>query len=116
MTNYSLSKMFVGNYYLEEIPEKLPFIPEAFLSNCTSIENIIIPDNITNIAGYAFYGCTSLVNVTVLATTPPTLGYNAFVNNASGRKIYVPAESVNTYKSANGWSTYAADIEPIPTT
>ena len=33
-----------------------------------------------------------------------------FYDNASGRKIYVPAASVEAYKSANYWSDYAADI------
>ena len=33
-----------------------------------------------------------------------------FSNNASGRKIYVPTESVEAYKSADGWSKYADDI------
>ena len=33
-----------------------------------------------------------------------------FRNNASGRKIYVPAESVDAYKSASYWSDYADAI------
>ena len=33
-----------------------------------------------------------------------------FKNNASGRKIYVPAESVDAYKTASGWSNYASAI------
>lgn len=33
-----------------------------------------------------------------------------FYNNASGRKIYVPKESVEAYKSAEYWSVYADDI------
>jgi hypothetical protein len=33
-----------------------------------------------------------------------------FDYNASGRKIYVPMESVEAYKYAEGWSEYAADI------
>ena len=33
-----------------------------------------------------------------------------FYDNASGLKIYVPAESVEAYKSASGWSEYADDI------
>ena len=32
------------------------------------------------------------------------------INNASGRKIYVPMESVEAYKSAEGWSSYKNDI------
>ena len=38
-----------------------------------------------------------------------------FDNNASGRKIYVPASDddsvINAYKAAAGWSEYATDIE-----
>lgn len=33
-----------------------------------------------------------------------------FSYNASGRKVYVPAESVDAYKSAEGWSEYADAI------
>lgn len=33
-----------------------------------------------------------------------------FSRNAEGRKIYVPNESVDAYKSARGWSLYADDI------
>ena len=34
-----------------------------------------------------------------------------FSNNASGRKIYVPMESVNKYKSAGYWEDYADAIK-----
>ena len=37
--------------------------------------------------------------------------HNMFSDNASGRKIYVPMESVNKYKSASYWSDYASAIE-----
>ena len=33
-----------------------------------------------------------------------------FYANATGRKIYVPMESVEAYKSAYGWSDYADSI------
>jgi hypothetical protein len=33
-----------------------------------------------------------------------------FYNNASGRTIYVPRNSVEAYKSAEYWSKYAEDI------
>ena len=34
-----------------------------------------------------------------------------FNDNASGRKIYVPMESVEAYKSAEYWKNYADAIE-----
>jgi hypothetical protein len=43
--------------------------------------------------------------------TPSSLGIGfVFDNNGSDRKIYVPMESVNAYKSATHWSNYADAI------
>jgi hypothetical protein len=41
------------------------------------------------------------------------LGNNAFYNT-NNCPIYVPSASVNAYKSASGWSTYASRIQAIP--
>ena len=82
---------------------------------CSGLTSVTIPSAVTSIGVSAFTDCTSLTNVTVEATTPPTLGSYTFDNNASGRKIYVPTESVDTYKAATNWSTYAADIQATPT-
>lgn len=82
-------------------------------SECTSLTSINIPNTITNIGAAAFLDCTSLISVTINATTPPTIG-DAFTNNAEGRKIYVPTESVETYKTAStAWRGYTDDILPI---
>lgn len=86
---------------------------QAF-AGCSSLPSVIIPESTTNISQEAFASCSSLVSVTVEASAPPTLGVSVFNSNASGRKIYVPAASVATYKAASGWSTYASDIEAIP--
>jgi hypothetical protein len=44
----------------------------------------------------------------VLPTTPPTLGTNVFNGITAGTIIYVPAESLTTYQTADGWSAYAS--------
>ena len=78
------------------------------------VTNYIIGSDVTNIGAFAFYDCTSLTSLTCNATTPPTLGYDVFgvCNNLS--HIYVPAESVDAYKAASGWSDKASIIEAIP--
>ena len=87
---------------------------DAFL-NCSGLTSINIPNSVTSIGILAFYGCSGLTSITVEATTPPTLGGNAF-SNTNNCPIYVPAASVDTYKAASGWSTYENIILPIPTT
>ena len=54
------------------------------------------------------------ITITCEATNPPTLSDLAFFVPEKISKIYVPSESVDTYKAAPGWSTYASKIEAIP--
>ena len=90
-------------------------ISNSAFEGCLQLTSIVLPSTITSINNYAFNGCSALASVTVEATTPPTLGTkDVFAGNAADRKIYVPADSVDTYKAADGWSIYAADIEAIP--
>lgn len=81
--------------------------------NYTSLESIAIPAQITSIPDECFSGCTSLMNVIIMSSTPPTLGTDVFVNNYSSMKIYVPQDAVSTYKSAAGWSTYSSKIKDV---
>ena len=100
------------------IPEGVTEIGDSAFSYCKSLTSIIIPDSVTSIDAWAFSSCSSLVSVYCKAVTPPTaifIGDNwaAFSNNASGRKIYVPGESVEAYKTADGWRSYANQIIKI---
>ena len=67
-------------------------------------------DTVTTIGDYAFSYCSSLTSVYCEAVTPPAGGSSMFYGNASDRKIYVPMESVEAYKSASGWSNYKSYI------
>ena len=78
--------------------------------DCSSLTSITIPDGVVSIGQSAFYNCSSLTSVYCKSTTPPTGGWDMFYNNAFGRKIYVPRNSVNAYRSVSGWSEYYSDI------
>ena len=89
------------------IPDKVTTIEESAFEYCKNLKTITIGESVETIGDYAFYYCSSLTSVYCRAVTPPTGSWDMFYNNASGRKIYVPTESVEAYKSAEGWCDYA---------
>ena len=96
------------------LPSGLTTIGETAFGNCEALTGITIPATITTIGGMAFWSCNNLTQITVKATTPPTLEGTDVFPWAGGCPIYVPAGSVNAYKTAPGWSYYSNRITAIP--
>ena len=96
------------------LKDEITSIPSRTFILCDALTSVIISSGVTSIGDLAFADCSSLSAVTCLATTPPTLGSDAFGYFGFEGQIYVPSESVNAYKAATNWSDYASDIEPIP--
>ena len=78
----------------------------------TNLISAVIGKNVTTIGEFAFAN-GKFKTITVKATTPPSLGSGAF-SNTNIETIYVPAASVNLYKSATNWKDYADKIQAIP--
>ena len=72
-----------------------------------SIPSLTIPSSVKRIGEAALGGIPILY---VEALKPPTLGTNAI--SAYTDLIYVPAESLEAYKTA--WEHYASRILPMP--
>ena len=96
------------------LPDGLKTIGKEAFCACNAMTTIDLPAALESIGELAFSGCSNLATVTCLATTPPTLGENAFRNCADGLQILVPSGSVDAYKQASVWSEYADKIVAIP--
>ena len=92
------------------IPDSVTTIGASAFYDCTSLTSITIPHKASSIGTAAFNRCNNLISVYCKATTPPEGANQMFYINASGRKIYVPRNSVEAYKAASGWSDYADHI------
>ena len=96
------------------IPYGVINIGDGAFYNCTGMTSVTIPNSVTSIGESAFKGCSGLTSVICQAITPPTLGQNAWFGLGKTIPIYVPTESVDAYKAAANWSTYADRIQAIP--
>ena len=125
-----------------EIPNSVNYIGEYAFSDCFSLESIIIsssvtairsfaffrcgalasidiPNSVTTIGEYAFTECKRLTQITCRANVPPTIGnWTTFNEVHKSIPVYVPASSIDAYKSARYWSEFTnfqAIAEPAKT-
>ncbi|MGH4124271.1 MAG: leucine-rich repeat protein [Clostridium sp.] len=78
----------------------------------TNIENVTIPENVTNISDEAFSNCIKLRKVTIYGNRVPTIGKKVFMNTSEDLIIYVPRKMVDEYKNNPNWSVYKEKISP----
>lgn len=134
----TISRFMLSGLIWEDviIPEGITAINYGAFYNCTKLANCVLPDSLQTIGGYAFESCYSLTSihlgpnviyidvgaflnasklltVVIDAVVPPVIDQSSFGGNISGRLFYVPDESVDAYKSATNWSSYADSIKGI---
>lgn len=95
-----------------EFPNTITRINQTAFQS-TGLTSVTIPSSVTRIDAQAFAQCKKLVEVIMEPTTPPTFGGNMFIGSTALTSIYVPDASVEAYKAASGWSTFASKIKPI---
>ena len=94
------------------IPRNVESIGYAAFANCNGASYITIEGTYVTIHGSAFNNCTRLKKITVKSQIPPVMDGAAF-QDTNNCPICVPSGSVEAYKAAEGWSSYASRIQAI---
>ena len=71
------------------IPDSVTEIGNYAFYGCTSLTSVIIPDSVTSIEYNAFEACTSLTSVTI-PNSVTSIGYGAFKNCSSLTSVTIP--------------------------
>lgn len=111
---YIGAEAFSGCSNLREItiPNTIKHIESWTFGYCHNLRYVSLPSNLTSIGYWAFRECTGLEVVTCMAATPPDMPdmdkeAQCFEGvDCSDIKLYVPYESVASYKAANGWNCF----------
>ena len=97
------------------IPNSVTSIGINAFSGCLGLTSISIPNSVTSIGINAFAYCSGLTSITCEAITPPNCGSSCFYDINKSIPVYVVANSVDAYKTANLWKDFT-NIQAIPTT
>ena len=99
------------------IPNSVKVIGEGVFYRCRALTSIVIPAGVTTIETLAFDYCKALKSVTCEAVNPPALSGSVFLfTPIADATLYVPAESIEAYKTATEWKDFGKilPIEPTP--
>lgn len=93
--------------------EGLYQIADNAFEDCDALTEVTLPSSLVLANESPFDYCDNLKKVTCLSIDPPYMTDQIpYGLNMSGRELYVPALSINTYKQTSGWDKFPT-IKPI---
>lgn len=129
--------LYCTNMTIDKLPDGLTAIEGFTFSHCQSLAITELPSGVASIGAHAFFDCPKLAitelpegvttigygafsgdsNITrlkVLSPTPPSLDLAEGLNNFPPvTQLYVPDDSLEAYKAADGWGKMADRIHPM---
>ena len=94
------------------IPNSVTAI-EAYTFQGSKIAKVVIPESVKKIGLFAFQGCKSLTTIVCKSKSVIDVSRLIPFSPLPNATLYVPAESVEAYKVANGWRDFS-NIQPLP--
>ena len=98
-----------------DIPNNVTSIGDFAFFGCSGLTSVTIPNSVTSIGNYTFNGCSSLTSVTVDWYTPLEIGdyFNVFPDSYNHNvTLYVPKGTKALYEAADVWK-YFGNIAEI---
>ena len=93
---------------------KIEGISNYVFRGCTALTTLTFPKSINFFASGSFEDCPNLKTFIIKAETPPRVNtFPSLFSTGDEPTIYVPANSVENYKKAEGWKKYANKIQAI---
>ena len=96
-----------------DIPNTVTRFENYALAYCWNISSIVIPELVTEIGDYGFYGCYGFRTMYCNPTTPPTCGEYCFDYSyaSTNATLYVPVGTKAVYSSTSPWSDFINIVE-----
>lgn len=129
--------MFLNCWKLEKVvmPQTLVTLGNATFAECTNLQSVTMPNNTTDIPAYTFYNCSNLTEINnvdwadihsigdyalsgsgieeihINRAFPAILGGTNIINTDK-QVVVVPAAALETYRTADNWSSFYQNIVP----
>lgn len=87
-------------------------VGEYAFFNCTHLHDLILGEKLTTIGKYAFSGCTEISWFHNYAAKPQPYTTGMLEGVSKQTTIRVPFNSLNAYKTADGWKDFRIYAEP----
>lgn len=94
-----------------EIPYGVFYVGEEAFGDCTILSAVSLPSSLEYMGMNVFEDCKSLASIKVFATKPPLVN-ETLGNINKSIPVYVPEESIEAYKAADGWCKFT-NFQPL---
>lgn len=99
---------FYNCHQLQElnIPEGVTEIGDAAFYGCSYLEDLVLPSSLQTIGDNCFSLCSKLERIIVNAAIPPAIEAKTFYEVDRSIPVYVPKGSLEAYKADTYWSEF----------
>lgn len=92
------------------IPDGVTTIGTAAFSGANKCPKLSLPSTLTSAGEQAFLGLSVCTEISITATTPPSIAANTFAALNASCVIKVPSASLTAYQTATNWSAHASKM------